>query len=119
MRDIVAQTPRPAHVRNSVSEFLHKFSSAKYVAMHWRYNDDDWAMHCEHDHGNQKTCNKIIEIMHDATKMGSAFVAYLRKLPNIRDERTLPDFMETLWTFPKARKLKVRPPAREVDEKLI
>ena len=83
MRDIVAQTPRPAHVRNSVTEFLHKFSSAKYVAMHWRYNDDDWAMHCEHDHGNQKTCNKIIEIMHDATKMGSAFVAYLRKLPNI------------------------------------
>ena len=83
MRDIVAQTPRPAHVRDSVTEFLHKFSSAKYVAMHWRYNDDDWAMHCEHDHGNQKTCNKIIEIMHDATKMSSAFVAYLRKLPNI------------------------------------
>ena len=47
MRDIVAQTPRPAHVRNSVSEFLKKFSDSKYVAMHWRYNDDDWAMHCE------------------------------------------------------------------------
>ena len=47
MRDIVAQTPRPAHVRNSVSEFLEKFSDSKYVAMHWRYNDDDWAMHCE------------------------------------------------------------------------
>ena len=44
---------------------------------------------------------------------------WLRKLPNIRAEITLQDFMETLWTFPKARKFKVRPPAREVGEKLI
>ena len=29
------------------------------------------------------------------------------------------NFMETLWTFPKARNFKVRPLAREVGEKLI
>ena len=44
---------------------------------------------------------------------------WLRKLPNIRAEISLQDFMETLWTFPKARNFKVRPLAREVGEKLI
>ena len=60
MKNIVAETPRPNHVRASVAEFITEKIRAPYVAMHWRYNDDDWAMHCENDHGNQKTCNKII-----------------------------------------------------------
>ena len=83
MRRIVAETPRPHHVREAIAKFISEKIKTNYVAMHWRYNDDDWAMHCEHDHGNQKTCNKIIEIMHDAQRMGNAFVNYLKTLQGI------------------------------------
>jgi hypothetical protein len=47
MRDIVAMTPRPKHVKESIDEFIKRRIRKKFVSMHWRYNDEDWSMHCK------------------------------------------------------------------------
>jgi len=47
MKRIISMTPRPKHVTESVKEFYETRMKRKYVAIHWRYNDDDWANHCK------------------------------------------------------------------------
>ena len=85
MKDIVSMTPRPQHVRQSIDSFITNRIRRNYIAMHWRYNDDDWSMHCKTNHGNQKTCNKILEIMHDASRMGKFFVDYLVEIKRTKN----------------------------------
>ena len=41
MVDIISMTQRPVFVRNAVTAFLDNMESP-FVAMHWRYNQDDW-----------------------------------------------------------------------------
>ena len=42
MSDITKATGRPKHMETVAQEFIQKFMKSGFVAVHWRYNDDDW-----------------------------------------------------------------------------
>ena len=64
-----------------IFDFFWEFLGPSWIFIqNFRYNDKDWSLHCKSNHGNQRTCNKILEIMHDASRMGTFFVEYLRKV---------------------------------------
>ena len=42
MSDIMKATGRPKHMEIVAQQFIQKFMKSGFVALHWRYNDDDW-----------------------------------------------------------------------------
>ncbi|CBY39711.1 unnamed protein product [Oikopleura dioica] len=42
MADIIKATARPRNMEKVAQEFIDKFMKSGFVALHWRYNDDDW-----------------------------------------------------------------------------
>ena len=46
--NVLKSTPRPKNVRNIVNEFTNEIlGGSDYIALHWRYDKDDWYLHCE------------------------------------------------------------------------
>lgn len=50
-KDIINFTKRPKFVRDLVQELIPKVfeNQEKFISMHWRYNEDDWFIHCDAD----------------------------------------------------------------------
>ena len=46
--NVLKGTPRPKNVQNIVNEFTNEIlGGSDYIALHWRYDKDDWYLHCE------------------------------------------------------------------------
>ena len=54
--NVLKSTPRPANIQGLVNEFTNEvLGGSDYIALHWRYDKDDWYLHCE----RIKDSNKI------------------------------------------------------------
>ena len=46
--DVVKYVQRPEKIRSVVREFLnHKAGKRPIIAVHWRYDQQDWLLHCD------------------------------------------------------------------------
>lgn len=46
--DVVKYVQRPERIRNLVTKFLSdKAKSKPIIAVHWRYDQQDWLLHCD------------------------------------------------------------------------
>lgn len=110
---IVLSTGLPFEVKNLAKKFVDEFFTGdKWLAIHWRYNPDDWLLHCKGTNlgGYKKLCAqlKVIspkDILHAGI---NAVKKYPNKIQTIyvatpTNQKTIIDGIETEYAQTKKR----------------
>ena len=84
MASIVQYTPRPFYVQEIGKEVLTRMFGGwqePYLAMHWRYDKDDWVLHCHRPaYLTSTTCKVVLTALEDVTDTGRKIVGYISEL---------------------------------------
>lgn len=79
LENVVTHTARPPFIRNIVDKFFTKFlNGKKYIAVHYRFDTNDWMNHCDGKEDNL-TCERVVEVMHDVPKALANFADYVER----------------------------------------
>ena len=81
VHQVFQHTQRPKHIRYAVDKFISSTGvEGQYMAMHWRYNKNDWARHCNEQQLpdlERRLCNTVSQIMDNPLTIASSLVKYL------------------------------------------
>lgn len=79
LENVVSHTSRPPFIRNLVDKFFTKYlDGKKYLAVHYRFDTNDWMNHCDGKDDNL-TCERVVEVMHDVPKALANFADYVER----------------------------------------
>ena len=80
VRQVFEYTKRPKNVQLAVKKFLRLVINNEYLALHWRYNRNDWTVHCSAlsvTESEKFMCDKINQVIDSPLEIGSALAKYL------------------------------------------
>lgn len=79
LENVVKHTPRPPFIKNIVNKFFKKFlGDKKYIAVHYRFDTNDWMNHCTGKDDNL-TCERVVQVMHNVPKALAHFADYVER----------------------------------------
>jgi len=79
LENVVTHTPRPPFIKNIVNKFFDKFlGNKKYIAVHYRFDTNDWMNHCTGKDDNL-TCERVVQVMHNVPKALANFADYVER----------------------------------------
>ena len=62
-----------------MDKFFTKYlDGKKYLAVHYRFDTNDWMNHCDGKDDNL-TCERVVEVMHDVPKALANFADYVER----------------------------------------
>ena len=69
-REIVRSTRRPKYIQEVVQNFLDHEMKEEYGALHWRYDPEDWFLHCNRAENEGPTCSAVRNARNNPEKFG-------------------------------------------------
>lgn len=81
-KKMVVATPRPKSIRETAIGFRKTLMKGRdYVAIHWRYDKNDFGSHCRKavGPGNKKACEHILKNGFDPQLIGAKIVEFIKK----------------------------------------
>lgn len=83
--DVVKYVQRPEKIRALVREFLqHHAGKRPIIAVHWRYDQQDWLLHCDRlpDGQADKSCRNVAQMLDNPELAADNFRIFLRGVRN-------------------------------------
>lgn len=83
VRQVFRHTQRPKYIRAVAEKFISRTGINDYIALHWRYNKNDWMQHCSEStlqqlpESERQVCNTVSKIMDNPLTIASSLVKYL------------------------------------------
>ena len=75
--NIIKHVQRPENQRKFVQKFIiDKMNGKPYIAIHWRFDKNDWQIHCATKESNYY-CDTVTSIYNDLNKTKIAFRKYI------------------------------------------
>ena len=83
--DVVKHVKRPEKLRSLVTRFLADKAAGKpIVSVHWRYDQQDWLLHCDRlpDGQADKSCRNVAQMLENPSLAVDNFRIFLRGIRN-------------------------------------
>jgi hypothetical protein len=83
--DVVKHVKRPESIRHLVTRFLKEKADGKpIVSVHWRYDQQDWLLHCDRlpDGQADKSCRNVAQMLDNPSLAVDNFRIFLRGIRN-------------------------------------
>ena len=105
--NIIKHVQRPDNQRQFVQQFIsNEMKGKRYIAIHWRFDKDDWQIHCARKEANYY-CDTVKSIYSDLNTTKIAFKKYLEKVKRESD-------VQAVYFAAPLEENVIRPVVREV-----
>ena len=85
MAAIIHFTPRPLYIQQVATHITTELFGGKdeqYIAMHWRYDELDWARHCQLEKIPKRIhhCNSVLSHLRTPAKIARKLIKWIKKI---------------------------------------
>lgn len=81
MSAIVQYTPRPKYIQDIGKKVINDLfgENAVFMSMHWRYDEEDWVLHCQREsYADSQTCKVVMRAIQNPQDVSAKLVEYIQ-----------------------------------------